>query len=516
MRWRARGFWGLVLLATFACLERGKTRTAARDDAAPPAAIDAGWREAQVPSGTARPDALVRIALEAEPTHLDALLAQEAMAVRVTLGDVVEGLLCQDQPLAKVRPCLASSYRVSDDGRHWQFTLRPGVIFHDGSPMTAADVRFSLAQPAKVGSILAQELGAIEGISVDGELVEVRFRERRLGRASAFARLPIVPRHVPEEVRRRAPVGTGPLVFESWSPGQGIRLRRNPRYWGTPSRAAAVELRVVGSRSAALAALRAGDLDIAVQIPWSEARAASSADVGIVRYRMPAYLAAVYNLRRPPLDRVELRRALTLLMDRASIARSVFGGGAQPISGPFPLDPESAQPEPLPYDRELAVTLLPETPVTLSILVPSESATMARVADIWANDARPRAELRVERRPFAEVIQRLHTHDFDIALMSFSTGHDVDLYPAFHSSQRSAENFSGLADGKLDELLEGARRVGADGDELRLAITRRLAELVPYAFIVDDRRVGLVRSDVGGFEAVGPNAFARFLWRAAR
>jgi len=516
MGWRARGWWGLWLALTLACLERGKAHVPLADDAAPVPApvIDAGWIEARNPSGPAQADAEVRIALEAEPTHLDALIAQEAMAVRVTLGDVFEGLLCQDQPLAALRPCLASSYRVSDDGRRWQFVLRPGVFFHDGAPLTAADVRFSLEQVSKVGSILADELGAIDEVKLADDHIEVRFREPRLGRAEAFARLPIVPAHVPEAVRRRSPVGTGPLRFESWTPGQGISLARNARYWGAPSRIGRVHYRVVGSRLGAVAALRAGELDLVLQVPWAEARKATTESVGIVRYPMPAYLAAVYNTRRAPLGSVAVRRALTLLLDRGAVAASVFGAGVRPISGPFPASAEL--PAPLPYDPAAAAALLPATPLRLSILVPSESGTMARVADIWADDARPRVSLQVERRPFAEVLQKLHTHDFDIVMMSFSTGNDVDLFPNFHSSQVSAENFSGLADPSLDALLERARRAGREDLPLRVAIAERLAELQPYAFLVDDRRVGLVRADIGGFAAAGPYVFARHVWRVAR
>jgi ABC-type transport system substrate-binding protein len=139
---------------------------------------------------------------------------------------------------------------------------------------------------------------------------------------------------------------------------------------------------------------------------------------------------------------------------------------------------------------------------------------MERFADIWAQDLRGVAELRVRRLGYAELLDAVRAGNFDIALLSFTTSADVDLYSSFHSSAAGSTNLSRIADSELDELLEKARTQRTR--KLSRQIHRKLVELAPVAFLVSDVRLALVRDSVAGIGDTAEEWGARSLWRASR
>jgi peptide/nickel transport system substrate-binding protein len=512
--------------AAAGCLERGPVE-GARAEAAPAslaAPIPALHVRAE-PRGPADLSAVIAVRLEAEPAHLNPLLAGDGLAVRVALGDIYEGLLCRDRELAAPRPCLAESVEVSADGRRWRFALRAGVSFHDGAPLAAADVLTSikLAARSAAPTPLRAELDDLARATADGPIVEVEFARFRPGRAATFARLPILPAArlggadpaaLAAHPLSRRPVGTGPLRLRRWLPGEAIELERHPGYWGLAAGAARVVYRIEPSRDRALRLVGDGTLDLATQIPVADALAAARrGDIDAFRIPRPAYLAAVYNTRRPALATAARRRAATMLLDRGGVAAAVLGGWAAPISGPYLAGEGDPGLAPLPFDPGAAGAALGGE--RLEILVPAESPAMARIADIWAADAAPALALRPVRVPFATVLDRARAGDFDIAVLAFTTGPELDLFPRLHSSQVGAENYGALRDPALDQLLE-AIRAEPDAARRRRLTGRahgRIDALQPYAFIATDVRAGLVAADIGGV-AAGDGLAARLLWRA--
>lgn len=521
----------LVGLVLAGCFERGSSDPPA---AAAPPVTGAPAAPASGPAADTGapldPDATIRVALEAEPPHLNPLLAGDAVANRIAMGDLYEGLLCVAGPGSEPRGCLARSHEVSADGTVWTFTLRDDVVFHDRHPLTAEDVTFTyeILRRGSPPSWLRAELDDLEEVrAIDAHRIALRFAGSRPGRAETLSRVPILPAHVfagdagelATSPANRAPVGTGPLRFGAWIPGQRIVLHRFDHYWGDAAAARTIEYRLAGSRQQALAQLAAGTLDVVVQVPAGEAaEAGAKPHVRGFSYTLPAYLAAVHNLRRAPLARVEVRRALGMLMDREGIARELFADRAPLITGPLQPGTDSYDPdlEPLPFDPAAAATLLAERTPALEVLVPSESRTMRRIADIWASDAGPAVRLTIELVPYAEVLARVREGRFDIALLAFTTGRDLDLSSRFHSSMQGSENYGAVADRELDRLLEVIRaepdaRARATASR---ALHRRLHELQPYTFILGDARTGLARADIRGLDAPGHGLRARFLGRA--
>jgi ABC-type transport system substrate-binding protein len=515
MRRRWCTFFVLVLVAS--CFERGgHDATRRAEDVAP-----SKERPAVPPSAAETVDAsaTVRIALESEPGHLNPLFA-DAIAYRLALGDIYQGLLCQDQTTVAPQPCLAERMRASEGGTVYEFWLREAT-WHDGKPVTAADARytFELLGPAgRIPTALRFAYDDLVKVEAEGRKLVLQFREYRPDRLESIAATPILPGHefrplsgaeLAAALATKKPVGTGPLRFRNWTPGREIVLVRWDNYWGEPSAAARVEYRLVTSRAQAKSMLAAGRIDVVSQVPFDDASAASRADAKMFTYSAAAYLAIVLNTKHEKLRDRATRLALSRSLDRRAIATAIFGGYARPIRGPM----LSSVYEPGPIRRnEISAALKKSGLGSLELVVPASSSTGARIADIWAADVRPTIDLKIRRAPFDEVLKRLASGDFDMVLMSFSTSAQVDLYSRFHSSAA----YGGFADARVDELL--ARLRSEVEEEARTAMTadlqRALDDSVPYIFVVEDVRAGIARPFIRGLDRAGLYSYGRFVGKA--
>lgn len=512
----------LAALVATACFERGgRDERAAVPPPAPVAALADGWLAAE-PRGAPDPAATLRVALDAEPATLDPFATLDAASARV-LSQVVEGLAC---PTADggVEPCVARAWRVAPDGRTWRFTLDPHRRFADGAPITAADVLASLDASRGVGhppgplGFALDDAVAITAPHADQ--IELVVREDRPSRLRDLALVPIVPAaQLAAASLAERPIGSGPFAIADWVRGERIALARVD---GAARRAGAarVELVVVADRADAIRQLIAGRLDVVAQVPAAEAVAAQAQHPTLVRfrYRQPAALVAVINTRRPALADARTRRALVMTLDRAGVARAILGG-APTLNGPWLPDQPEADPAlaPLPFDPSAAAALRPAPAPTLRLLVPAGSTASARIADIWAADARGAFALAVEAVPFAELLARLAAGDFDLAITSLSAGPEVDPADRLSARAPTSQAWSGLVDAELERWFDAWHRAVTADERLAAAraIERRVQMLAPLVYIAVDVRGGLARADVGGLVGDGrgvPPAWR--LWRA--
>jgi peptide/nickel transport system substrate-binding protein len=343
------------------------------------AATFAGCRSTPSPdSASARPAAVTRggellVSVRSEPasfnrhasrdstTHLVMLLTQ-ARLVRV------------NQATQAVEPMLAESWTTSGDGQTVTIALRRGLAFSDGAPFTAQDVLFSFAAAydPKTGSALADTITAagktLAVAAPDDHTVVVTFPEPFAPGIRILDTLPILPRHKlaaalaagtfrqawglttpPSEI-----VGLGPFVLSGYQPGQRLIFTRNPHYFekapdGTPlPYLDRIVVDVLPDQSAELLRLESGHLDMMTSEITPDAyaplkRAADEGrvkllDLGVSRNADGLW----FNLkpgtfandpRAPWLQRDELRRAISMAVDRKVFADTVFLGAAVPIFG---------------------------------------------------------------------------------------------------------------------------------------------------------------------------------------
>jgi peptide/nickel transport system substrate-binding protein len=247
-------------------------------------------------------------------------------------------------PELKLEPGLASRVDTSDPTKV-VLTIRDGVTFWDGSPMTAEDVAFSLnrnLQPnlggyfapfwRNVGSVVAT--GSLE-VTITLERVDVLFWKTLSMASGAVSKKAYVER---QGKAYGTPKGglmcTGPFQLERWAPGQSVVITRRDGYWNPQLRpkAGRVELRAVADQAALTNALLTGEIDGTFITPVAAIDRLEASGAGTL-YRGESTLAQMLVPRLDgPLGDVRIRKALSMALDRTVISQRVWDGTATPLS----------------------------------------------------------------------------------------------------------------------------------------------------------------------------------------
>src|SRR5882672_2774405 len=316
----------------------------------------------------------LRIHVDAEPGRLTPLVAPSVWARRITLGTIFEPLLRyvppDGQTPARYAPRLARSWRVAPSGLEIRIELEPDVTFHDGRPLTAADVQFTLdaiRDPRRAIDHLRPMLDDVEAVElVSAHELRLRLKRRSGWVLRALAEIPILPMHVYDGslLGGGALIGTGPWKLVSNKAGV-VHLTRYDGYWASKPAVADLEFVYEPDAAVTLNKAKRGDLDVVptlIPAHWPEQANAP----GIMTRFRPLELATprlrylAFNAQRAPLGDPQVRHALALLVDRRTIAKRVFDGLARPALWPiWPGGPISGPEAPVPdFDPAGAAQLL--------------------------------------------------------------------------------------------------------------------------------------------------------------
>jgi peptide/nickel transport system substrate-binding protein len=444
----------------------------------------------------------LRIGLYTAPASLDPHLLNEFVTVSV-LSNAYEGLTGLDA-LLRVRPALAESWENPDE-KTCRFHLRRGVTFHDGRPMTAADVVFSLERArGHARSEFKSYLGGVASVrALDDLTVEIASSRSNLLLPTKLAFVMIVPRGSAEEIK--SPVGTGPYRLRLAGRGETVVLAAHDRYWGGHPAVPEVHLKVVGGPSR-IKSLLSGDVDLLLDVAPDEVPAAGNA-VRIVSRPSPAVDILRMRLDGPPFADVRVRRAVSLALDRQRLVAGLAGGHGAPAGqlvsrNVFGFDPELPAPE---RDLAAARRLLAEAGYANGIEVELEHRADLRLDEI----ARQLGEagIRVQLRPrhWHELVQRLQQGKARFAYLSLvsDSGEATDILESTLHSRDAASglgesNVSPYSNRRLDRLIEQAART-PELEERRLLLgscLRLAAEDLPLVPLFERDFIWGVREGV--------------------
>lgn len=257
-----------------------------------------------------------------------------------------EGLVKYDRG-GEIVPSLAESWKVSEDGKTYTFTLRDGATFTDGTPVDAAAVEWNFKRWA--GKEDTEWLGlsrAFKAMKVaDPKTFVLQLSQPYPPALQELAYIRPVrllsPKSVDAEGLYVKPVGTGAWVLES-SDRNGAALTRNERYWGTKPKPTRLELDVIPDAQTRLSALRAGDVDIiggeftAPLTPRNALALKNASGVKLVNETGTGTLVLGFNESKAPFDDQRVRTAVNKLIDRAAIAKALYFGFGEPAGNLFP------------------------------------------------------------------------------------------------------------------------------------------------------------------------------------
>ena len=484
--------------------------------------------------GTPADSPVLRRRLFGDPSTLNAVM-QSGLPEQQVLQYVSRNVLDFDARMRLV-PGLAESYAVSPDGRTFTFELRREAVWQDGTPVTAADAVFTLnkiVDPDTPAPVIRPLFLGLERVEATGaKTFRVRFQKASANQAMAFV-LPLLPekrfarRLFLRAPDNRSPFSNGPYRFVSWKSQESIVLVRNEKYWGPRPHFERIVFKILPDNSTAWRALLEDSLDETWIDQALKEKSAASPDFRSccreVEYYDLDYNYIALNNRSPFFADARVRRALTMLLDRSAIVRSLYHGSARIISGPWAPDSPAydATVAPLPYDPAAAVKLLDEAgwrdtngngtrdrsgrEFVFDLLVSSGSLIGEQIDEILAAAAKKAGiEVRVRPLEWSAYVDRLDRGEFEAASGAWSASGDPnpDLFGLWHSSQIPPEgaNSSFFHDAEADRLIDAAR---AELDEKRrLAIYRRLHLLfrdeAPAIWVVNASKKYALRKRVRG------------------
>ncbi|MGW3989624.1 ABC transporter substrate-binding protein [Streptomyces sp. NPDC004830] len=286
--------------------------------------------------------ASVVIGVATEPDTLNPLLGYG----KDGNSKIFDGLLARDAQL-KLKPALAAKLpEITDGGRTYTYTLRDGVEFSDGEPLTSADVVYTYrtALDAKTNNTFKSELDAVREVRADGDDKVVFTLKYPYAPFAARTVLPIVPEHVAAEqdpntgTFNTRPIGTGPYVLSRWSKGEKLTFKANPRYWGGKPKVTSFTMAVIGDDNVRATRLRSGDLDGAVLPPNLAATFKNDDGKRTHRARSYDFRAVALPTANPVTGDRAVRRALDAAVDREAMVDRILDGAGRPAYGPLPVD----------------------------------------------------------------------------------------------------------------------------------------------------------------------------------
>jgi ABC-type transport system substrate-binding protein len=420
-----------------------------------------------------------------------------------------------------------------------EFYIRPGVKFHDGHPLTAADVKFTydaIVNPENL-SPRVPDFEPVQQVTVVDPLT-VRIVYKRLY-SPAFSTwgMGILPAHrlsdrvLAEEARQRGlspdgfsmrqsrfsrrPVGCGPFVFQEWKSDRFVRLRRFEDYWEGAPNYREYAMRIIPDPLTQEMEFYAGTIDDYNVLPHQVARLKRDDRFQNFSGTAFGYTYIGYNARREPFDDPRVRRALGMAIDSQQIIDYVLYGQGETITGPFvkQTDFYNRAIAPLPYDPQGALALLGQAGwrrgsdgylqkngrrLAFTLITnngnPLRKAVLAIAQDAWKQIG---IQVETDLLEWSVFIQkRVNALDFDALILGWSMGIDPDLFQIWHSSQSGPFqlNFVGFANPEADDLIVKIRQ---EYDHARqVAYCHRLHAIIadqqPYTFLYINRWTALL------------------------
>lgn len=397
---------------------------------------------------------------------------------------------------------LAESFSVSEDGLEYTFTIRQEAIFHDGNPVTADDVIFTIEkiQNGLIRSPKNANWDGVEHIKIDEKTVVFRLKESYAPFIHNVT-IGILPAHlwadIPNEQfafteLNRNPVGSGPYKFErtetkETAPYEKHIFKSFPQFSLGKPKISEIHIFLYTEEDDLLNDLLKGHIDTAYSLSSEKNRLLEKKGLKINTIELPRLFGLFFNQDRQAFFlENQIRKALSVAVDREKLLQEVLFGFGQALDGPLPIslvrfEPEfrESESESDSHKTDQAKEILKsagwtkneegllekkknEETQVLSFTI--ATANVQELIDV-ANFLKKTydvlgVETKIEIYETSELTQNIiRKRDFDALLFGMVVGQDADLYPFWHSSQRidPGLNVSGYANIKTDSLLEEMR-----------------------------------------------------------
>lgn len=460
------------------------------------------------------------VGLSADPSTLEPMV-QSGQAVRLIKMCIYRGLVAY-QADGKIGMELASSYDVADDNKTYTFKIRDGAKFHDGSDVTAEDVKFSIERilDEKVGATFRLDfLSMIDRVeAVDAKTVRIVLKEP----CAPFLDYLTLPESV---VVSKAwcekygndlnahPMGAGPYVFDSWDKGREVTVKAFKDFYkpGKPESPAIVFV-VTPDDTTRVNALRTREVDLIDYVPAKEVDTLERDKKFTVDISEAPFMCLQINCNEGPLADPRVRQAIAYAVDRRGVIDAAFMGRGTEIFG-FPSRVgqngyDGKFDNYFSFSQDKAKALLKEAGYESGLkvkILATSTYDMHKQTAIVVQDSLKKIgiDAAVDLPDWSTRIERSNVGDYEI-LVSGTAGNIVDMdwcTNYFASGPTRMNSAPGFADAQVDEFLATGRSTldPAKRAEIYDNLRKRILDLSPFVFINFREQCFARGADVEGF-----------------
>ena len=437
---------------------------------------------------------------------------------------------------------LAESWTISDDGKVFTFTLHDGAMWHDGMPVTSADVKFTFDTIIEKKYPFFSYLRDVKEITTpDEKTVVIELNEPNVAFVSMQAQAAnwhgkIYPKHIWEGEdgfdagpHVNDPVGSGPFMLDSWERGSHVTLRSNPDYFRGKSKVDTLIFKVVPDANVARAEF---DANAFPYLPYDYAPSlaevpALEQDPSVQVVFTPSHYGRDIQLNtgKPPLDDLAVRQAVARAIDREAMNKLGFSGYWKPAYNAIVdsqdkwLNADARFPD---FDAEAAEAMLDEAGhprgddgwrFQLSVTNPTFADCRVMMEILVQQLREVGIDARWDQYDYSTWYSKMQGGDYNISCYFTRYGPDPDAY-AEHFGTGGARNFMGYSNPELDRLAAEAR---ATPDEaVRRAkyqeIQAHLVRDLPYINLMNEFKPSLIRDGWSGFNVQESGYGKSYTW----
>jgi peptide/nickel transport system substrate-binding protein len=446
---------------------------------------------------------------------LDSLDPHKAVAAgtKEVLFNVFEGLVKPDKD-GNLVPAVAESYEISTDGKVYTFKLRPDVKFHNGQLVTADDIVYSLkrcaglletADPSVVVESALTNVSDVKKVDESTVVVILKEADTEL---IGYLTSAIIPMNY--ENQDKAPVGTGPFKFISYTPLESFVVEKNEDYYGAgKAYLDKVTFKIVSNADSAILELQAGSLDIFPYLTDNQATQLS-ANFNILEGNMNLVQALFLNNKVEPFNNPKVRQALSYAIDKQAIIDIVAGGKGSIIGSnmftAFTKYFKEGLENLYPYDVQKAKDLLAEAGYangfTFTITVPSNYKFHVDTAQVIVEQLRQAGiTAKISQVEWASWISDVYVgRNYDATIIGLDAKLAArDVLERYHS--KADNNFLNYNNKEFDDIFNKA--IATVNDEEKVNYYKELQTILANdaasVYIQDPALLVAVNKKLGGY-----------------
>lgn len=461
-----------------------------------------------------RPSGQITIGLLDTLEHMNPILSEEMNGTYV-LNAVFSQLVRIDEK-GNVLPDLATKWEVASDGLQYTFHLNPKAKWHDGQPVTAADVKFTwetIMNP-KVEVVSRDGFDKITKVETpDKYTVKMYLKERVADWLLNWAQTQgsILPEHIlgklkAEEITKgmafaRKPIGSGPYKFVEWKEGSYVVLEANKDYFGKGPYIGKVIFKLGLNQNTKMVALKAGEIDVTDLAAPQYEEATKVSRVNVIKRPASTYAHITPDIRKPVFQDKRVRQALSYAIPRELIVEKILKGIGQPAAGSMApvMWAYDKKVKPYPFDLAKANKLLDEAgwkkgkdgirekdgkPFRISISTNAENSTRVQIEQVLKEEWKKiGVDLEIKNYDgttlFGDILENIK---FDLILFAWVTPAGPDEWTLYHSSQipsptnQVGQNYSAYKNPEVDKLLAQAR--ATDDRKVRIPLYAKIQAIL--------------------------------------